>query len=394
MSQKKTVYLDYAAGTPVDPRVWKEMEPYIHQRFANPASLHSLGREQAGTLEDARGRVAKTLGAKPAEIIFTSGSTEGARIAIQGVGAKFPYARIVATVLEHQAVLQELHQLEGAGRHVSLVTVGSSGVIDVNQLVDSIDDLTALVCMQYVNSEIGTIQPVRAIGKLVAEIREDRRKRGITLPLYFYCDAAQAGLLSLQVSRLGVDIMTLGGSKLYGPSGGGVLYIRTGVEIEVMASGSGQERGLRGGTVNVAAAVGMAAAVEFAQSERAAESKRLLELRDWTASEIMSLEGVRINGDMKQRIASNINFSIQDVSGETALAYLDAAGFAVATGSACSAASQEPSHVLRAIGCSVLAAESSLRITFGRYTTKAELAAFVKALHQTIDKIRRQSVGV
>lgn len=382
MSIKHPVYLDYAAGTPVDPRVWKAMAPFVKDYYANPASLHSLGKQQGEAVEAARKKIAMVLGAKASEITFTNGSTEGAYIAIQGIAAAFPYARMVTTAIEHRSVLRNFEQLESQGRHIGVVPVGERGVVDINQMVAAIDDTTVLVCMQYVNSEIGTLQPVSQLGKQVELIRRDRQARGITLPLYFYCDAAQTSLVSLQVSRLGVDLMTLGASKLYGPTGSGALYIRTGVDLRRLVGG---------GTAHVAGAVGLAEALEICHKERTAESKHLLHLRNDLLQDLLKVEGVSLNGDARQRVANNINVRVAGVPGETLLSYLDAAGFAVATGSACSAASEEPSHVLRAVGLSVPEAESSLRITFGRFTTKSELKAFATAFRKVVAAIRKQT---
>jgi cysteine desulfurase len=385
----KRVYLDFASATPLDKKVKKSMEPFMAELYANPSSPHSAGREQREVLEEARSSIASQLGAKPAEIIFTSGSTEGINLAIGGVAAKFPQGRIAITAIEHEAVRQTAENLETPTRVVRVITVGESGVVDLEQVKAVIDDQTVLLAVQYVNHEIGTIQPIGKIGNLVNEIRLDRENRGITLPLYLFCDAAQAGYLGLGVSRLGVDMMTMGGSKLYGPAGSGFLYVRTGVELEPVLFGGGQENGIRSGTQNVGGAVGLAKALEIMQSERVAESKRQKGLSDWLWSELRkNIEDVKLNGDRTQRIAGNINFTIDGADGETLLAYLDKSGFMVATGSACTAGSELPSAVLRAIGRSNQEADSSLRLSFGRTTTKAQLVALVKAMHKDVARVR------
>lgn len=385
---KIMTYLDYAAATPPDPRVLKAMQAVTKEQWANPSSLHTPGRTAQKTLEAARARVAKVLGAKPAEIIFTSGSTEATNIAVQGVAKLQRSGRLVATAIEHEAVLQCLAGMEAEGHQTGVITVGEQGLIQPGQVTAAVDDLTTLVCVQYANNEIGTIQPLATVAAEIAAIREDRESRRITTPLYLYCDAAQAGLLGLQVARLGVDLLSLGGSKVYGPAGSGGLYIRTGVELHRSVFGGGQERGLRSGTENVAAAVGLAMALELVQANRATEAKRQAGLRDWLWQAVHKLDGVTLNGSQKQRLASNLNITIPGVSGETLVAHLDAGGFAVATGSACTASNEEPSHVLLALGHTPAQAASSLRITLGSPTTKAEVERFSRALAKAVPRVQ------
>lgn len=391
---KHSAYLDYAAATPLDLAVLNAMQPHLTQEFANPSSLHRVGREQAKALESARVRVAKVLGAKPTEIIFTSGSTESAVLAITGVARAVPMSRLVVGSIEHEAVLNTVARLEDEGHQEGIIAVTADGLVSPEQVAAAVDDMTVLVCVQYANNEIGTIQPIGKIGAAIAEIRADRLVRGVTRPLYFYCDAAQAGSLNLQVARLGVDLMSLGGSKLYGPSGSGILYVRTGTELHTLGGGGGQESGLRGGTENVAAAVGFATALERVQASRTADIKRESALRDWLWKEIQHQlpEAIR-NGAASPRLAGNLNFTIPGADGETLVAYLDKEGYAVATGSACTASNDKPSHVLLAIGCSTEAATSSLRITIGRPTTKTELQGFVKALVKIVPRVQELSVS-
>ena len=388
---KTTIYLDYAAATPPDRRVLKAMAPYLQHGWANPSSLHTPGRTAHKELEAARARIAKVLGAKPAEIILTSGSTEAANIAIQGVAKLLHSGRLVASTIEHAAVLQCLKALEATGHQTGMITVGEQGVIAPGQVTAAIDDLTTLVCVQYANNEIGTIQPLATIAAEIAAVRSDRESRQITTPLYLYCDAAQAGLLGLQVAHLGIDLLSLGGSKLYGPAGSGVLYVRTGVTLDPVMFGGGQEQGLRSGTENLAAAVGLATALELVQSGRAAEAKRQATLRDGLWAAVRTIEGVSLNGSLKQRLAGNLNVTIAGISGETLVAHLDAAGFAVATGSACAATNQAPSHVLLALGRSPKQAASSLRITLGHPTTKAEVEQLSRTLTKVVPRVRELS---
>jgi len=388
---KSIIYFDYAAATPPHPQVLKAMAPYLKSGWANPSSLHTPGRAAHQALETARARVAKVLGAKPTEIIFTSGSTEAANVAIQGVAKLQRSGRLVASAIEHEAVLECLKAMESEGHQTGIITVEEQGVIQPGQVAAAVDDLTTLVCVQYANNEIGTIQPIAAIAAEIATIRADREARRITTPLYLYCDAAQAGLLNLQVARLGVDLLSLGGSKLYGPAGSGVLYVRTGVQLRPVMLGGGQENGLRGGTENLSAAVGLAAALELVQGDRAPEAKRQAGLRDGLWQALHKLPGVTINGSLRQRLAGNLNITIEGASGETLVAHLGAAGFALATGSACTAANQGPSHVLTAVGRTPEQAASSLRITLGRPTTKTEVTHLGRALIKLVPRVRELS---
>ena len=382
-------YFDYAAATPLDSKVAKEMRDFQSENFANPSSLHRLGKEMRESLENSRKRIAKVLGSKPAEIIFTSGSTESTRIAIEGIAKKFPAGRIMMSSIEHDATRSIFEQLESAGRMGTLVTVDESGVINPQLLEATLNDSTVLVCVQYANHEIGTIQPIAKIAQVIAEARKDREARGITLPLYLYVDAAQASLLSLSVARLGVDLMSLSANKFYGPVGVGTLYIRTGVEIAPLNPAGGQESGLRGGTENVSGVLGMAVALQQVQKNRQSETKRLEVLRNHLWQELnKKVEGVSLNGSIKNRLPGNLNICIDGAAGETMVAYLDKEGFGVATGSACTAANQDPSHVLLAIGLSRVEAESSLRITMGRDTTKKDVDALIKTLVKVIPRVR------
>lgn len=384
------IYLDHAAATPLDPRVLEAMHPYLTAHFANPSSPYAAGRDQHAALEAARKRIARTLGAKPAEIVFTSGSTEAANLAVLGVMQAHPNARAVASTIEHDTVLGPLAALERAGRQTGLITVQPSGVVDPGQVAAGITDLTVLVCVQYVNNEVGTIQPLARIAAEVQRIREDRIARGIILPLYLYCDAAQAGLQNLQVARLGVDMMSMGGAKLYGPPGSGFLYVRTGTKLAPVWFGGGQENGLRPGTENVAAAAGLATALEFVQTGRGAEAQRQAGLRDWLWGELQAkLPDLVLNGEARHRAAGFLNLTIPGADGEALVAHLDAAGVAVATGSACTAAHQDPSHVLLAIGRTPAEAASSLRLTLGKDTTKADIRRAAGEIVRTVARVRQ-----
>lgn len=396
---KQSIYLDHAATTPVDPQVLQAMQPYMNERFYNPSSLYQAARDVRGAVEAARWQVAQTLGAQKSEIIFTAGGTESVNLAILGVlralrvipSSVEGSLRFVTTAIEHEAVLATLLILEREGVAVTVVPVKPDGIVDVDKLIEAIDDQTALVSVMYANNEIGTIQPIAEIAKAVAAIRRDRTKRGVSTPLYLHTDACQAGgLLDLHVSRLGVDLMTLNGSKIYGPKQIGCLYVRTGTPLESLIYGGGQERGWRSGTENVAGLVGFAVALELAQSRRDDEAKRLTNLRDDTVKALtQAIPDLILNGHPTKRLASNINLTIPGINGETAVLYLDREGIMVSTGSACSTGKADPSHVLLALGRSRSEAEASLRLTLGRATTKADLQTVVTILPSIIKRLRQ-----
>ncbi len=390
MKPKKLIYLDHAAATPLDPRVLKAMKPYFKSEFANPSSLYEAARRTRQALDAARKSIAGELGAKPTEIVFTAGGTESVNLAIQGVMRQFPGSGLVTSAIEHEAVLRCGRAMAEEGNELLIVPVDSSGVFKAHELAKTITDLTSLVSVMLVNSEIGTIQPLTELASVIRKVRADRQQRGIDQPIYLHSDASQAaGALDLSVNRLGVDLLTLNGSKIYGPKQSGILYVKTGVELKPLIYGGGQERNLRSGTENVAGAVGLAEALKLAQSARTSQNKRLAELRDLAWSEIRSrIKGVSLNGDAKRRIGANLNVTFDGVDGESLVLYLDKAGFAVATGSACQAG-LEPSHVLTAIGLSKRQAESSLRLTLGRATTRTDIDQLLKVLPGLVERLRR-----
>lgn len=382
-------YFDYAAATPLDRRVYDTMQPFVTEEFANPSSLYAAGRKARKALEEARARAARLIGAKKAEIIFTAGATESINLAIAGVLHQFPGAGAVTTSIEHDAVLATARAMVSSGHELAICSVGKSGIVDAALLMSLVTDNTVLVSLMLANNEIGTIQPVADVARLVAAVRADRQSRGINLPLYLHSDAsAGAVLLSLQVSRLGVDLMTINAAKIYGPKASGLLYVRAGTRLSPLTYGGGQERGLRAGSESVASAVGLVKALELVGSDQKAEVERLTELRDHL------LEGFAkttpdflLNGHPTRRLASNINITIPGLDGETAVLYLDEAGIQLATGSACSASDDQPSHVLMAIGLSLEQASSSLRLTLGRGTTLAGCDHLIQVVSEVRKKL-------
>lgn len=372
------IYLDYAAATPMDPAVQAAMQLYLTERFFNPSATYLSAKAVAADLLTARESVAHWLGAKPPEIIFTAGGTEANNLAITGVMSRFPDGNAVISSIEHESVREPAGQYE-----YHEAPVHSVGTINLAELEKLIDDKTVLVSVMYANNEIGTIQPLKEIATLLQKVRKQRQISNNSRPLYFHTDACQASnYLDLHATRIGVDLMTLNGGKMYGPKQSGILYVKTGVDINAQILGGGQERGLRSGTENVAGAIGFAKALDIAQKTRAAEAGRILGVREKFAADLAEALPVVINGSLKKRLPNNLSLTFPGVDNERLMMQLDEAGIMCAVGSACSASKEESSHVLRAIGLSDKDARSTLRFTFGRQTTEAELIKTVKLIKE------------
>ena len=353
------------------------MEPYFSDRFYNASALYLASRSISKDVEKARASIAAHLGARSAEIIFTAGGTEADNLAIQGVMSAHPGANLVVSAIEHHAVLRpaEHYQYRVAG-------VRPDGRLDLPSLEKLIDDQTVLVSVMYANNEIGTIQPIREISEFITRLRLSRQQRNIKLPLYLHTDACQAAnYLDLHVSRLGVDLMTLNAGKIYGPKQCGALYVKAGTVLQPLILGGGQEHGLRSGTENVANIVGFAAALDLVQTDRQAEAARLTILRQHFAISLLAkLPSTVVNGSLKQRLPNNLHLTFLGQDNERLLMQLDERGILCAAGSACAASSEEPSHVLKAIGLSDREAQASLRFTIGRQTTLQDIDSTVMAL--------------
>lgn len=376
---QKHIYLDYGAATPMSENVLAAMQPYFSQYFQNASGLTLASINIRLALDEARARVATCLGARPQEIIFTAGGSESTNLAIQGVMQRYTGKKILVSAVEHPAVLKPAQRYSH-----KILPVDGTGRLDIAKLTKSVDDETVLISVMLVNNEIGTLQPLREVVRLVQEVREQRKIEGNSLPLYVHTDACQAPMyLDVHVGRLGVDLLTLNGGKMYGPKQSGILYVKTGVQLQPQILGGGQEFGKRSGTENVAAAVGFAAALATAQANRKQESMRQAALRDALMVGLAKLPGVTLNGDLHERIANNVHVTIADTDNERILMMLDEQGIECAVGSACSASSDEPSHVLKAIGLTDEEARSSLRFTLGVPTTSDDIATVLKAL-QTI----------
>ena len=376
-----TIYLDYAAATPMDQSVFVAMQPYFTEYFYNPSATYLAAQAVRKDLEAARGKVAYWLGARPSEIIFTAGTTEANNLAINGVMRQYPDAKILVSSIEHESVLAPALQYK-----CSQLPVTKVGIVEPETVRQAIDDQTVLVSIMYANNEVGTIQQIHKIGQLVADIRRDRRARKIDLPLYLHTDAAQAAnYLDLHVARLGVDFMTLNGGKIYGPKQAAVLYVNAHARLQPQTKGGGQERGLRSGTENIAGAIGLSVALDMVQADRHQEVARLQALQKHFIEQLKpAIPTVVLNGSRNHRLPNNVHITIPGKDNERILMALDEAGILCAAGSACSASNEEPSHVLRAMGLSDAEAQASLRFTFGRQTTKEELTRTVEVLASLI----------
>ncbi|MHB0938600.1 MAG: cysteine desulfurase family protein [Armatimonadota bacterium] len=379
MNTGASIYLDYAATTPLDPRVEEAMRPFGRATFGNPSSLHAFGREARAALDTARDRIADLLGARAEEIIFTSGGTEADNLAVKGVARalKGRGAHIVTTAFEHHAVLEACQALEAEGFTISYLKPNADGLISPADVEQAITSETVLVSVMYANNEVGTVQPIAEIGRICRMLR-----------VPFHTDAVQAaGELPMNVRDLQVDLMTLSAHKVYGPKGAGALYLRAGTRLRPLIDGGGQEHERRAGTENVAGLVGFATALEHAHTP--AETARIIALREMLIDGLLQIPDSRLHGSRIQRLANNVNVGFAGVPGETLLLALDLAGIAVSTGAACAAGAVEPSHVLQSMGYSRIRAQEALRLTLGRYTTEAEIRAAIDAVAAQVIRLRR-----
>lgn len=390
---KKNIYLDHAATTPCDPRVVKAMAPYWTENFGNPSSLYAIGQKAKAALDNSRQTIAKIFACRPEEIIFTGGGTESINLAIKGLvmASRLNPAHIITSNFEHHAVLNSVEALKKWGHEVSLAPVDADGLIMLDKLFSAIKDNTILISVMMANNEVGTIEPIQEVGARLAKINQERKEK--KLPhIYLHTDACQAaGALDLNVEKLHIDLLTINASKIYGPKGVGVLYVKRGTPLQAIIDGGGQEKNLRSGTENIPGIVGLATALELAQADREKENKRLIELRDWLIKEILKIPKTLLNGHPEKRLPNNINISILDIEGEAMLLYLDEIGIQASTGSACTAQDLEPSHVIRALGRPYEAAHGSLRLTLGRSSKKSDLEYLLSKLPGIVDHLRHAS---
>lgn len=413
----KRIYLDNAAATRMDPLVKEAMEPFLSDEFGNAGGLYQEGRRAKKIVDIAREKIAYIIGARAEEIIFTSGGTESDNLAILGVSKAAVFSsisdlgglqtlgvfpkmsaplHIITTKFEHHAVLEPIKQLEkethllnGQGFDVTYLDVGSDGIVNPDDVRTSLRQETILVTIMYANNEIGTIQPIQKIAHI---IKEYKKTTNSSYP-YFHTDACQAsGYLDINVNNLGVDLMTINGSKIYGPKGAGFLYRKMGTKIKPMIYGGSQEMRMRAGTENVPLIIGLAKALELVQEMREKETQRLSILRDYFITELTKkVSKVVLNGHTTKRLPNNVNVSILDIEGEALVLYCDAKGIALSTGSACTSDSLDPSHVILALGKPYEFAHSSMRFTMGKYTTKEDIDYVLLELPPIVERLRKIS---
>jgi len=386
----KKIYLDYAATTPVDPRVVKAMLPYFSEKFGNTMSLHSWGQEAKQTLEKSREQVSDLIGAKPNEIIFTSSATESNNLTLKGVAFanKEKGRHIIISQIEHPCIMESAKWLESQGFEITRLGVDKYGLVNPNDVKKAIKKGTILVSIIHASNEIGTIQPIAEIGRLLKTINYKLKTK-----IYFHTDAAQSfGKVPVDVNEMNVDLLTASSHKMYGPKGAACLFVREGTKIEPILHGGGHETGLRSSTVNVAAIVGFAEACKICQEEMKKEAQRQRKLREKLIKGVLrEISGSHLNGHPEKRLPNNANFSFDFVEGESIVIQLDLLGIAASTGSACSSAKLEPSHVLLAIGLRPEQAHGSLRLTLGRWTTEKDIEYVLKVLPEIIKKLRKIS---
>ena len=381
MEEKRSVYMDHAATTPVRPEVAEVMLPYFSERFGNPSSLYTLAREAKEAVEEARRKVAAAIGASPEEIFFTSGGTEADNWAIKGVAAanRKKGDHIITSSIEHHAVIHTCESLEKQGYRVTYLPVDEFGRVDPATVEEAITDQTILISIMTANNEIGTIEPVAEIAKVAHDH-----------DIPFHTDAVQAiGAIPVSVDDMGADLLALSAHKFGGPKGVGALYIRKRTRIGTFIDGGAQERGKRAGTENVPGIVGLGRAIELAVAEMPEKSPRLAAMRDRLIRKILeTIPDTRLNGHPTERLPNNVNVAFRYVEGESILLMLDALGIAASTGSACTSASLEPSHVLTACGLPHEEAHGSLRLTLGSRNTDDDIDYVLSVLPGVIERLR------
>lgn len=383
--EKRRIYMDYSATTPVKKEVVDEMLPYLTNYFGNASSFHSFGREAKNALDKARTQVANLIGAKPNEIYFTSGGTESDNWAIKGVAFanKAKGNHIITSKIEHHAVLHVCEYLEKFhGFEVTYLDVDSEGKVDLKQLEESIKDTTILISIMYANNEIGTIQPIKEIGEIA-------KKHNIV----FHTDAVQAaGSINIDVKELDVNLMSMSSHKIYGPKGVGALYIKNGTKLHALSHGGAQERKRRGGTENLPSIVGYGKAAEMAKETMDEHIETLTKLKNKLINGILEkIPYTKVNGSLEDRLPGNANLRFEFIEGESIILMLDMLGIAVSTGSACASGSLDPSHVLMAIGLLHEEAHGSIRFSIGDFTTEEDIDYIIEKLPPVIERLRSMS---
>ena len=381
---KNYIYMDNSATTPVKKEVLDEMLPYFSEKYGNPSSIYSLGGKSKNAVENARDKVAKVLGAKPNEIFFTAGGSESDNWAIKGIAYanKDKGNHIITTKIEHHGILHTCQYLERQGFKVTYLDVDEYGMVDLDELRESITDETILITIMFANNEIGTIQPIKEIGQIAKEKN-----------IYFHTDAVQAiGHVKIDVDDLNIDLLSLSAHKFYGPKGIGALYIRQGVKIHSLIEGGAQERNRRAGTENVPGIVGLGKAIELAYENIDEHNEKLIKLRERLIKKVFeNISHVRLNGHPEKRLPGNVSLCFEFIEGESLLLSLDMEGIAGSSGSACTSGSLDPSHVLLAIGLPHEIAHGSLRLSLGDFNTEEEVDYVVEKLVEIVQRLREMS---
>jgi cysteine desulfurase len=381
------IYLDYSASTPVDPKVLRAMLPYFKKDCGNPSSIHGFGQKALLAVDQARENAAKFLDCDSNEIIFTGSATEANNLALFGLIKAGDH--VITSQIEHPAILEPCRVLEKRGVEITYLPVDSEGLLRVFDVEKAIKFNTVLISVIYANNEIGTIQPIAEIGELLKTKNQKLKNK-----IYFHTDAVQAAnYLDCHVKKLGVDLLTLSGHKIYGPKGVGALYLKKEIKLRPLLYGGGQEQGMRSGTENVVGIVGLGRALEEIQNPKSKiQNIKIRQLRDKLIKVILkSILDCRLNGSAVKRLPNNVNISFKGLEGEAMVIALDQKGIAVSTGSACSVRDLQPSHVLLALGLSEQGAHGSLRITLGKYTTQQEIEKFLRVLPSIVERLRKIS---
>lgn len=381
---KNIIYFDYAATTPLDPRVLKKMNPYLKEKFGNPGSSHFLGQQAKSDLEKSKEIISQIIKAEPEEIIFTGSATESNNLALKGIAfLNFQKKKhIIVSAIEHDSILKPTQWLASQGWKITKLAVDKFGLIRTEDLEKAISKETVLVSIMHANNEIGAIEPIAEIGKIC------KRKN-----VLFHTDASQSfGKIPLDVKKMNIDLLTASSHKIYGPLGTGCLFIKKGIKIESLIHGGGQEFGLRSSTPNLPSIIGFAEAAKISQKSMIKENQRLIKLREKLIKGILkSIPRSRLNGHPKKRLFNNINFSFSFVEGEAIVAKLNAYGIAASTTSACASEKLEPSHVLLACGLKPQEAQGSLRISLGRWTKEKDINFLLKVLPEIVKNLRKIS---
>ncbi len=398
----KRIYLDYAATTPADYKVFQAMKPYFMEKYGNPMSVHGFGQEALEAMDKARAQVAELLNCSSSEVIFTSGATESNNLAVKGVtrsyysrrGSKKQKPHIITTRFEHHCVLDACKRIEKDElAEITYLTVGKDGIVRTEDVKKAIRPNTVLISIMYVNNEIGTVQPIAEIGKLIKSTNNEQRT--MNNEILFHTDATQGiNYFDCDVNNLGVDLLSMSAHKIYGPKGVGALYVKTNTPIRRLQDGGDQEYKMRSGTHNVPGVVGLGAAIAEIKNQKS-KIKDIERLRNYLIKRVLSeVPRSHLNGSKTKRSPNNASFRFDDVEGEGLVLSLDMEGIAASTGSACSSGALEPSHVLLSLGLKPEQAHGSLRLTLGKYTTKKDVDTAVGKLKEIIKRLRKISGGV